>query len=109
MATAIALSFKCPKDKILKAVKNFRGNEHRLEFVHAIRGFTRINADKNYKNTNVNQSNRNWPAFVIKFYNDSASTNPQTAAAAISAFKEPKTKALRMLSALVLIAGGKDK
>lgn len=73
MTTTVALALGCPKDKILKVVKNFRGNEHRLELVQKIKG--------------------------ISFYNDSASTNPQTAAVAISAFKEPK----------ILIAGGKDK
>jgi len=73
MATSIALYLGCPKEKIIKVVKNFRGNEHRLELVKKIRG--------------------------INFYNDSASTNPQTAAAAIKSFKECK----------ILIAGGKDK
>lgn len=73
MATIVALSLGCPKEKILKVIKNFRGNEHRLELTRKISG--------------------------INFFNDSASTNPQTAAAAIRAFKEPK----------ILIAGGKDK
>jgi len=83
MATIVALSLGCPKEKILKVVKNFRGNEHRLELVRTIR---------------INQLNQHESA-SIKFYNDSASTNPQTAAAAVKAFKEPK----------ILIAGGKDK
>jgi len=83
MATSIALSLGCPKNKILKVVKNFRGNEHRLELARTIR---------------INQQNQHRSAF-IKFYNDSASTNPQTAAAAIRAFKQPK----------ILISGGKDK
>jgi len=83
MATIVALSLGCPKEKILKVVKNFRGNEHRLELVRTIR---------------INQLNQHESA-SIKFYNDSASTNPQTADAAIKAFKEPK----------ILISGGKDK
>ncbi len=83
MATSVALSLGCPKDKIIKIVKNFRGNEHRLELVRAIR---------------INQPNQH-KSVVINFYNDSASTNPQTASAAIRAFKEPK----------ILISGGKDK
>ncbi len=83
MAATVALSLGCPKDKILKVVKNFRGNEHRLELIRTIR---------------INQLNQHKSA-SIKFYNDSASTNPQTAAAAIKAFKEPK----------ILISGGKDK
>jgi len=83
MAASIALSLGCPKEKILKVVKNFHGNEHRLELIRTIR---------------INQLNKHKSA-SIKFYNDSASTNPQTAAAAIRAFKEPK----------ILISGGKDK
>lgn len=73
MAIKVAEYLKCPKRKILKIVKSFRGLEHRLEFVREIKG--------------------------IRFYNDSASTNPQTAAAAIKALAGPK----------ILIAGGKDK
>lgn len=62
------------KPKIIKnVIKNFRGLEHRLEFVRKIGG--------------------------ISFYNDSISTNPHAAVAAIKSFKEPK----------ILIAGGKDK
>lgn len=73
MAASVALSLGCPKEKILNTIKKFKGNEHRLELVKKIKG--------------------------ISFYNDSASTNPQTAAAAIRAFNEPN----------ILIAGGKDK
>jgi UDP-N-acetylmuramoylalanine--D-glutamate ligase len=87
MAANIALSLGCPKEKVLKVIKNFRGNEHRLEFVRSIR------IHSGHLNVFV-VSDR-----IIKFYNDSASTNPQTAAAAVRAFKEPK----------ILIAGGKDK
>jgi len=87
MATSVALLLGCPKEKILRVVKNFRGNEHRLELVRTIRVYPLL------KNRNPRQS------ASINFYNDSASTNPQTAAAAIRAFKEPK----------ILISGGKDK
>lgn len=73
MAATVCLSLGCPKEKIIKTARAFRGNEHRLEFVRNIKG--------------------------IKFYNDSASTVPQTTAAAIFAFGEPK----------ILIAGGRDK
>ena len=72
-AATLALFLKCPKYAVIKTIQNFKGIEHRLEFVKNAKG--------------------------IKFYNDSASTNPQTTVAAIKAFKEPK----------VLIAGGKDK
>ncbi len=68
-AFAVAKHLKCPEKKILEAVKKFKGNEHRLELVRP------------------------------GFYNDSASTNPQTTLAAVRAFKEPK----------ILIAGGSDK
>jgi|GEM_PF-276743 len=83
MAATVALSLGCPKEKILKVIKNFRGNEHRLELIRTSR---------------INQLSQRKSA-SIKFYNDSASTNPQTTAAAIQAFSEPK----------ILIAGGKDK
>ena len=73
MAAKIALALNCPKSAIVNTIKKFKGNEHRLEFVRKIN--------------------------KINFYNDSAGTNPQTAIAAIRAFKEPK----------ILIAGGKDK
>ncbi len=86
MAASVALSLGCPKEKVLKVIKNFRGNEHRLELVRTIKIPT-----KRYSNILKN--------IGISFYNDSASTNPQTAAAAIRAFKEPS----------ILIAGGKDK
>jgi len=84
MAAAVALSLGCPKEKIAKTIKNFKGNEHRLELIRTIRvnprRYPRISAS-------------------IKFYNDSASTNPQTTIAAVNAFKEPK----------IVTMGGKDK
>ena len=86
MAASVALSLGCQKEKIIKIVKNFRGNEHRLELVRIIK----IPAKQH---SNILQNVR------MLFYNDSASTNPQTAVAAIKAFKEQK----------ILISGGKDK
>ena len=74
----MAKSLGIPENIILKTVKNYRGMEHRLELVHS----------NILKNVGMN------------FYNDSASTNPHTAAAAIRAFpNQPK----------ILICGGKDK
>ncbi|MEK9154953.1 MAG: UDP-N-acetylmuramoyl-L-alanine--D-glutamate ligase [Patescibacteria group bacterium] len=73
MATMIAKNLGIKEEIIKKVVRNFRGLEHRLEFVREINN--------------------------VKLYNDSASTNPYTAVAAIEAFSEPK----------ILIAGGKDK
>lgn len=72
-AFAAARVLRCPKTKIFKAIAAFHGNEHRLELVRTLRGVT--------------------------YYNDSASTNPETTAAAVRAFPNPK----------ILIAGGKDK
>lgn len=58
---------------IKTAVANFTGLPHRLEFVRAVRG--------------------------VKYYDDSFSTTPETAIAALSAFAEP----------IILIVGGSDK
>ncbi len=69
--TAIVQEF--PIQTIRQAVKEFTGLEHRLEFVIQNKG--------------------------VKFYNDSFSTNPETAIAAIRSFPEP----------LHIILGGSDK
>lgn len=74
MATLVALSLKIPKEKIIRIVRKFTGLEHRMEFV-------------------CKQKN-------ISFYDDSASTNPHTTAAALRSFKDRN---------IVLIAGGVDK
>ena len=58
---------------IKKVIKNFKGLEHRLEFIGQHAG--------------------------IKYYNDSFSTTPDTAIAAIHAFSDP----------VILIAGGSEK
>ncbi|MDO8523168.1 MAG: UDP-N-acetylmuramoyl-L-alanine--D-glutamate ligase [bacterium] len=73
MASVIALSLGVKESIIDKTVRNFKGLPHRLEFVCEIHG--------------------------VKFYNDSASTNPAATIAAISAFDEPK----------ILIMGGTSK
>ena len=73
IAATIAKNIGINENIIKKTTEDFRGLEHRLEFVRQIKN--------------------------IKFYNDSASTNPYTAIAAIKAFSEPK----------ILICGGKDK
>lgn len=59
--------------KISEAVNSFKGLSHRLEFVAEVGG--------------------------VKFYDDSASTIPETTIAAINSFQEPK----------ILIAGGSSK
>lgn len=96
MAASVALSLGCPKNTILKVIRNFRGNEHRLELVRCIK----ISNQSLMSFANIREmDSRLVRENKICFYNDSASTNPQTAIAAIKAFKEPK----------ILIAGGKDK
>jgi UDP-N-acetylmuramoylalanine--D-glutamate ligase len=59
--------------KIKNVVRNFRGLEHRLKLVREVGG--------------------------VKYYNDSFSTVPETALAALDSFSEP----------IILIAGGSDK
>lgn len=89
MAKTVALSLDCPEHAVDRIIADYKGMEHRLEFVRRIK-----------PHSNVLENVR------INFYNDSASTNPQTAAAAVLAFSNT-------LNAkpypLVLIAGGKDK
>jgi len=80
MAATVAAYLDCHNEKSVQSAKKFRGVAHRLEFVCEVGG--------------------------VKFYNDSAGTNPQTAAAAIRYFSDtlnPKR------CPLILIAGGKDK
>lgn len=64
-ATAVAEILKVGEDKILEAVRNFKGLEHRLELVGSALGRT--------------------------FYNDSFATGPQPTIAAIRSFNEPET------------------
>lgn len=74
MVIAVANELKVPQKKVLQVLKKFGGLTHRLQLIKTIKG--------------------------IKFYNDSASTNPETTAAAIMSFpKHPK----------IIIMGGKDK
>ncbi len=61
------------KDAIARVLREFKGLEHRLELIGEIRG--------------------------VRYYDDSFSTTPETAIAAIEAFKEPK----------ILILGGSSK
>jgi UDP-N-acetylmuramoylalanine--D-glutamate ligase len=85
MAATVAAHLGVPRKTIIKTAKNFRGLEHRLEFVRRI---------------SINQPKNQHKSAYLDFYNDSASTNPQTAAAAIRAFPN---------EAKILIAGGLDK
>lgn len=72
-ATTVAKILDVDNKYIQQILKSFSGNEHRLEFVAEIDG--------------------------VKYYNDSASTNPDTTRAAIESFTSP----------IILIAGGSDK
>lgn len=73
MAAAVTERLGVKPSIIKKTILNFCGLEDRLEFVDKING--------------------------VSIYNDSASTNPESAAAAVQSFIEPQ----------ILIAGGKDK
>jgi len=85
MATVVAKYLGIPTHTIIQTIKKFKSNEHRLEFVRRIRAHPRRNPRT---------------SAVIEFYNDSASTNPHTTAAAINAFPSQSK---------ILIAGGRDK
>jgi len=74
MVMAVAKQLKVPQKGVIQVLKKFGGLTHRLQLVRTIKG--------------------------VKFYNDSASTNPETTAAAIRSFpSHPK----------IIIMGGKDK
>ena len=73
IAAVVARTLGSNEKVIKRVIKNFKGLPHRIEFVREING--------------------------IRFYNDSASTNPAATVAALQAFKEPK----------ILIAGGAGK
>lgn len=133
MAATVARALGVPDKIIIKTVKKFRGTEHRLELVRVMRAprglmrkNPRTNAEKSKSSARsaLNQGN----SAKIEFYNDSASTNPQTMAAAARAFAawdmpssqtqaegRHATKKIKPLShvafsmPLILIAGGQDK
>ncbi|MDO8515979.1 MAG: UDP-N-acetylmuramoyl-L-alanine--D-glutamate ligase [bacterium] len=102
-AAQVARALKVPPSVILRAVRAFKGNEHRLELVRVIRaprGTTRITSRRAQNFFRANQRLDQRQSASIFFYNDSASTNPHTSAAAVRAFKNMPH---------VLIAGGHDK
>ncbi len=71
--TAVAGILEIPPEIISKVVTTFKGLPHRLEFVAQVHG--------------------------VRYYDDSASTTPETGIAAIRAFRNPK----------ILILGGSSK
>lgn len=78
MAATVARTLGCTDAEILAALKKFKGLPSRLTLTR------RVDLGGGAE---------------VRFYNDSAGTTPETAAAAVRAFTEPS----------VLIAGGKDK
>lgn len=72
-AVMVARILKIQKENIVDVLKTFKGLEHRLELIAEIRG--------------------------VRYYDDSFSTTPETAIAAILAFKNPE----------ILILGGSGK
>lgn len=78
-------------DTILNTISKFKGLPHRLQLIRSIKIKPKHISSNVLENIGTNMS--------IDFYDDSASTNPQTTVAAIKSFKNP----------IILIAGGKDK
>ncbi|MDP1688919.1 MAG: UDP-N-acetylmuramoyl-L-alanine--D-glutamate ligase [bacterium] len=78
-------------ETIYNTIAKFKGLPHRLQLVRNIK------VKPNNISSNVLENMRT--NMFINFFNDSASTNPQTTVAAIKAFTNP----------IILIAGGKDK
>jgi UDP-N-acetylmuramoylalanine--D-glutamate ligase len=72
-AIGATFAYGIPQKTIISAVKNFNNVAHRLEFVTQKNG--------------------------VRYYNDTAATNPHSAMAALDSFVEP----------IILIAGGVDK
>ncbi|MCF7956639.1 MAG: UDP-N-acetylmuramoyl-L-alanine--D-glutamate ligase [Phycisphaerae bacterium] len=72
-ALAVADHFKIDKDALLEAVSTFKSLPNRLELIDEVNG--------------------------VRWYDDSIATTPDSAIAALNAFKEPK----------IIIAGGYDK
>ncbi len=72
-AVGVATALNINVSQIAQAVHEFKGLEHRLEFVKEVAG--------------------------VKYYNDTFSTTPETAIAALKSFSQPE----------VLILGGSDK
>lgn len=104
MAATVALSLGVSRKIILDAVKKFRGTEHRLEFVRKIK----IANQSRIAFANIREFNSR-KIREIRFYDDSASTNPNTAAAAVRAFSSSPYTLQPTTYNLILIAGGKDK
>jgi len=84
-AALVLLDLGLPPDFIRESLGRFPGIEHRLEFFHEAGG--------------------------IRFYNDSAATIPEAAAAAVASFEKPYSSDANQdyKTHLVLVTGGADK
>lgn len=82
-ATALCL-MGIEQTRAVNAIASWQGIPHRLQYFHTWQ--------KENENSNASEKN-------IRFYNDSAATVPEAAAAAIKAFDEP----------IIFITGGTDK
>jgi len=83
MAALAAYGLGVKAQSINEALSSFAGIEHRLEFFHEANG--------------------------IKFYNDSAATIPEAAAACIDALSAQEASLQKTHNGLVLVTGGTDK
>ncbi len=102
MAATVARKLGVLPAVIKRTITNFRGLEHRLEFVREIKISNpklRMHPNDTNKIRGI-RINSNFSDRFISFYNDSASTNPMTSAAAVRAFRSVPH---------VLIVGGQDK
>ena len=80
-AVKVAEQFHIPKSRIIKAVKNFKGIEGRLQYVKTIKG--------------------------VKIYNDNNATTPEATIAGIKALVSPTPGVGERK--IVLVCGGSDK
>ncbi|MDP2695683.1 MAG: UDP-N-acetylmuramoyl-L-alanine--D-glutamate ligase [bacterium] len=99
MAAAVAKNLGCPAEIIARTIKNFHGLEHRMELARTI---TLTKQHSHILPPSREATDGRGENVRMLFYNDSASTNPQTAAKAILSLSNNN-------SATILIAGGKDK
>lgn len=88
-------------EEIKKTVQDFRGLPHRIEFIGEYGGVHPVKSRKAGISSKTKLFNG------VKFYDDLASTNPDSTIAAINALKEIGSESNKQR--LILIAGGDDK
>ncbi|MDP3901882.1 MAG: UDP-N-acetylmuramoyl-L-alanine--D-glutamate ligase [bacterium] len=98
MAATVAAHLNCSRATIDRVIKNFHGMKHRLELI---------------RNIKISRTTKQHSGILnnmrVLFYDDSASTNPQTAAVAVLSFAPNKLTNSPTNQLTILIAGGKDK